>query len=134
VPPISSTLDPFAALAEPRRRDLLTALSKGEQPVNTLVIALGWPQPQVSKHLAILREVNLVAVRRRGRERVYSINGPTLKTIRDWTAMFDRFWTHHLDRVKLHAEAAARAAEAKAAHRTDNSHSKPKKPPHSQEH
>jgi DNA-binding transcriptional ArsR family regulator len=115
VPPTSSTLDPFSAIAEPRRREVLATLAHGELPVNDIVAALGWPQPQVSKHLAVLREVGIVAVRRRGRERLYSINGEGLKTIHDWTAMFGRFWTHHIDRVKLRAEALARAAEAESA-------------------
>lgn len=118
MPRAPATLDPFNAIAEPKRREVLAALAKAsrsgttEVPVNDLVNLLHWPQPQVSKHLAVLREVGIVAVRRRGRERLYSINGEGLKTIHDWAAMFDRFWTHHIDRVKQHAEAAARAAHA----------------------
>jgi len=112
VPPAISTLDPFAALAEPRRRELLFTLSKGEQAVEEIVATLGWPQPQVSKHLGVLREVGLVAFEPRGRRRVYRINGDAIKTIHDWTAMFDKFWTHNLDRIKRHAEAKARERAA----------------------
>lgn len=121
MPRSPTTLDPFNAIAEPKRRDVLAALAqastagRNEVPVNDLVNILHWPQPQVSKHLAVLREVGIVAVRRRGRERLYSINGDQLKTIHDWAAMFDRFWTHHIDRVKARAEAMARAAELSAA-------------------
>ncbi len=116
-----TTLDPFNAIAEPKRREVLDALAKAfaagnpEVAVNDLVNILQWPQPQVSKHLAVLREVGIVAVRHRGRERLYSINGEGLKTIHDWTAMFDKFWTHKLDRIKLRAEALARAAEGESA-------------------
>ncbi len=115
MPRAATTLDPFNAIAEPRRRDVLAALAKqpnGEAPVNDLVNLLQWPQPQVSKHLAVLREVGLVAVTRRGRQRVYTINADGLKTIHDWTAMYDKFRSHSLDRIKQHAEAKARAAEA----------------------
>lgn len=100
----STTLDPFNAIAEPRRREVLGVLARGEQPVNDLVLALGWPQPQVSKHLAVLREVGLVAVRRDGRKRMYSLNGQPLKAIHDWTSTFEKFWEHQLARIKAHAE------------------------------
>jgi DNA-binding transcriptional ArsR family regulator len=116
MPRAPTTLDPFNAVAEPKRREVLSALARlgvdrqNEVPVNDLVDLLRWPQPQVSKHLGVLREVGLVAVRRRGRERLYSINGAGLKTIHDWTAMFDKFWTHQLDRIKQHAEAAAKSS------------------------
>jgi DNA-binding transcriptional ArsR family regulator len=129
-----TTLDPFNAIAEPKRREVLIALAKAsnsgttEVPVNDLVDLLQWPQPQVSKHLAVLREVGIVAVHRRGRQRLYSINGSALKTIHDWAAMFDRFWTHHIDRVKQHAEAAARAAEAAAATKINSEPNPPHDP------
>src|SRR3954467_15923094 len=83
-------LDPFAALAEPKRREVLALLSRGEKPVNDLVEALGWPQPQVSKHLATLREAGIVAVRREGRHRIYSVNGQQLKPIHDWIKTCER--------------------------------------------
>lgn len=125
MPRAPTTLDPFNAVAEPRRRDVLVVLAKGEMPVNDVVLALGWPQPQVSKHLGVLREVGLVAVRRRGRERLYSINGAGLKTIHDWTAMFDKFWTQQLDRIKQHAEAAALAAASLNATQSPGHSTKP---------
>src|SRR5438067_296297 len=100
MPRAPTTLDPFSAIAEPKRRKVLGTLRRGERPVNEIVAALGWPQPQVSKHLAVLREVGLVAVRRRGRERVYSVNGQTLKPIHDWIKMYEKFWERHLDRIK----------------------------------
>ena len=53
----ATTADAFNAVAEPRRRQILDALAGGERPVNDLVYALGLAQPQVSKHLRVLREV-----------------------------------------------------------------------------
>jgi len=113
-----TTLDSFSAVAEPRRRELLDTLAAGggELPVNTLVETLGWPQPQVSKHLAVLRQVGLVAVRRQGRERMYSVNASQIRTIHEWTKGFERFWSHQLDRIKQRAEAKAKAISSRSPH------------------
>ena len=100
----ATTLDPFNAVAEPKRRIVLEALADGEMPVNGLVGRLGWPQPMVSKHLGVLSEVGLVAVRRDGRQRLYRVNGERLKTIHDWAKMFEKLWSHQLLRIKERAE------------------------------
>src|SRR5256885_15078134 len=115
------TLDSFNAIAEPRRRELLDVLAGGggELPVNALVESLGWSQPQVSKHLAVLRQVGLVSVRRKGRERMYRVNADQLRPIHDWTKCFERFWTHQLDRIKQRAEAKAKGAPV-TPHKTTN--------------
>ena len=101
----ATTLDPFAAIAEPKRRAVLGFLAKGEMPVNGLVEGLGWPQPQVSKHLKVLLQVGLVDVRRTGKQRLYRLNGESLKSVHDWISTFERFWEHQLQRVKERAEA-----------------------------
>ena len=104
----------FAAIAEPKRREIVELLARrGEQPVNDLVARLALSQPAVSKHLAVLRNVGLVAVKRRGRERLYSVNARELKAVHDWTKTFERFWDHQLDRLKERAEALARERAAK---------------------
>jgi DNA-binding transcriptional ArsR family regulator len=102
-----TTTDAFAAIAEPRRRDLLGALASGgsdDHDVTWLVENLGWPQPQVSKHLAVLREVGLVSVVRKGRRRVYTVNGKELQPVYDWVKKYEKFWEHQLLRVKERAE------------------------------
>ena len=104
----ATTLDPFNAIAEPRRRRVLETLAAtGERPVNDLVAALGWPQPTVSKHLGVLKQVGLVAVRHDGRRRLYRVNGQPIKEVHDWAKGFERLWTHQLDRIKERAERAA---------------------------
>ena len=103
-----TTLDTFNAVAEPRRRQLLNVLALGESPVNDLVESLGWPQPQVSKHLHVLLKVGLVTLRCHGRQRFYSINGPRLKPIYDWAATFERLWQHQLNCIKIRAEAGTK--------------------------
>jgi DNA-binding transcriptional ArsR family regulator len=89
----ATTADAFNAVAEPRRRAILDALADGERPVNDLVHALGMAQPQVSKHLRVLREVGAVEVREEGRQRLYRLNGHALKPIHDWVKNYERSWT-----------------------------------------
>ena len=87
---------------------MLEALSYGEMPVTDLVVRLGWPQPMVSKHLGVLKEVGLVTARRDGRQQFYRVNGEKLKTIHDWAKMFEKFWSHQLLRIKERAERKAK--------------------------
>lgn len=111
----ATTTDAFNAIAEERRRDILELLATGERPVNDIVQALGLAQPQVSKHLRVLREVELVNVRGSGRHRLYSVNGTRLKPVHEWTKLFERFWDSQLNRIKERAEREARGTRVPAA-------------------
>jgi DNA-binding transcriptional ArsR family regulator len=93
----ATTTDAFNAVAEPRRREILDALAGGELPVSDLVRHLGLAQPQVSKHLRVLREVGAVEVRELGRQRLYRLNGPALKPIHDWVKAYERSWSDRFD-------------------------------------
>ncbi|GAA4258052.1 ArsR/SmtB family transcription factor [Dactylosporangium darangshiense] len=93
----ATTSDAFNAVAEPRRREILDLLAGGERAVNDLVRVLGLTQPQVSKHLRVLREVDLVRVRDDGRERIYRLNAAPLKGIHDWLAGYERMWNARFD-------------------------------------
>jgi DNA-binding transcriptional ArsR family regulator len=93
----ATTADAFNAVAEPRRREILDLLARGEKPVNDLVGLLGMAQPQVSKHLRVLREVGLVEVRDQGRQRLYRLNGEPLKPIHDWVKSYERTWNDRFD-------------------------------------
>jgi DNA-binding transcriptional ArsR family regulator len=95
----ATTADAFNAVAEPRRRQILDVLAGGERPVNDLVESLGLAQPQVSKHLRVLREVGAVDVRNEGRQRVYRVNGPALKPIYDWLKDYERLWSERFDEL-----------------------------------
>ena len=97
----ATTTDAFNAVAEPRRRQILDALATGERPVNDLVRLLGVAQPQVSKHLRVLREVGAVEVREEGRQRLYRLNGRALKPIHDWVSGFERSWTERFDQLDV---------------------------------
>lgn len=101
----ATTTDVFNAIAEPRRRAILDALlDGGAHSVGEVVAQLRIPQPTVSKHLGVLRQVGIVSVRRRGRHRLYRLNAEALKPIHDWAEVFDRFWSHQVGRVKERAE------------------------------
>ncbi|MGB6743696.1 MAG: metalloregulator ArsR/SmtB family transcription factor [Terracidiphilus sp.] len=101
----ATTSDAFNAIAEPRRREILTYLALRERQVGEIVSAVGLDQPSVSKHLGVLREVGLVHVRRNGRHRLYRTNAEAIRPLHEWTRTFERYWQHTLDRVKQRAEA-----------------------------
>ena len=97
----ATTTDAFNAVAEPRRRQILDALAGGERPVNELVREIGLAQPQVSKHLRVLREVGAVDVREDGRRRLYRLNGSALKPIHDWVKEYERSWNERFDQLDV---------------------------------
>jgi DNA-binding transcriptional ArsR family regulator len=97
----ATTADAFNAVAEPRRREILDLLAGGERPVNDLVHQLGLGQPQVSKHLRVLREVGAVDVRDHGRQRLYRLNGHALKPIHDWVQSYERSWSERFDELDV---------------------------------
>ena len=112
----ATTTDVFNAIAEPRRRQIVEMLARrGALAVGTIVVALGLPQPAISKHLGVLRKVGVVAVIRQGKQRVYSLEAEKLKIVHDWVKAFEELWTHQLDRIKERAERRARE-------RTDRQH------------
>lgn len=107
----ATTFDVFNAVAEPKRRAILNVLAGGQLSVNTLVEKLDWTQPQVSKHLAVLKEVGLVNVKRDGRQQLYSVDATGLKPLFDWAKTFEVFWTDHLTAIKSAAEKKVRDRE-----------------------
>jgi DNA-binding transcriptional ArsR family regulator len=95
----ATTTDAFNAIAEPRRRQIVDVLAGGERSVNDLVRTLGFAQPQVSKHLRVLREVGVVAAREDGRRRLYRLNGHALKPIHDWVKSYEQSWTERFEQL-----------------------------------
>jgi DNA-binding transcriptional ArsR family regulator len=87
-----------------RRRQILLFLAHDERQVGEIVTAIGLDQPSVSKHLGVLRRVNLVRVRRNGRHRLYRTNAAAIQPLHQWTETFERYWQHQLTRVKERAE------------------------------
>jgi DNA-binding transcriptional ArsR family regulator len=94
-----TTHDPFNAVAEPKRREVLAVIGVEELSVNEIVERLGWNQPMVSKHLGVLKQVGLVSERRVGRQRMYRVNAEQLKPIYDWVTPYEQLWNDRLDRL-----------------------------------
>jgi DNA-binding transcriptional ArsR family regulator len=109
----AATADVFNAIAEPKRRRIVDELAGGEElAVGQLVERLRIPQPDVSKHLGVLRKVGVVDVTRHGSYRYYRLNAHALKPVHDWVKTYERFWNRQLDRIKQRAEKSAREREA----------------------
>jgi DNA-binding transcriptional ArsR family regulator len=93
-------------LGEPRRRQILDALRAGEQPVNVLVAQLGLSQPAVSKHLRVLRDAGLVAVRPDGQRRLYRLQAEPLIELDEWLEPYRQLWRTSLDKLQAHLTGA----------------------------
>jgi DNA-binding transcriptional ArsR family regulator len=100
----ATTSDAFNAVAEPRRREILSYLALQDRPVGDIVAALGLEQPSVSKHLRVLRDVGLVHVRRNGRQKLYRTNAQAIRPLHEWAGKFESFWQHQLNQIKERAE------------------------------
>lgn len=103
----ATTSDAFNAVAEVRRRAILSLLANQEKSVSEIVAAINLGQPSVSKHLRVLRDVGLVTARREGRRILYRTDAQAIRPLHEWTGTFERLWTHQLSRVKQRAEEMA---------------------------
>ena|SRR5277367_3195519 len=112
----ATTSDAFNAIAEPRRRAILSYLALRERTVGEIVITLRFEQPSVSKHLRVLRDVGLVHVRRAGRQKLYRTNAEAIRPLHEWTGTFERYWSQQLLRIKERAEAKAKGLTSLGEH------------------
>jgi DNA-binding transcriptional ArsR family regulator len=122
----STNSDAFNAVAEPRRREILIYLAATERPVDEIVSAIGLAQPSVSKHLKVLRDVDLVRMRCQGRQKFYRTNADAIRPLHEWAGTFERYWQHQLNRVKERAEEMA-SQDAQEFNPPNPKHSNPDK-------
>lgn len=108
---LSTTTDVFNAIAEPQRRAILELLAEGELSVNEIASSLDLNQPQASKHLRVLHEVELVNVRQEGRQRIYQLQSESLRPIHDWVRQFEQFWSKRLDRLDNYLQSLQTASQ-----------------------
>ena len=94
----------FRAIADPSRRRMLAILEKEELPLKRIEVSFRMSRPAVIKHLRVLKSCRLVQVRRQGRQTMHRLNPRPLAAVRDWVAVFDRFWDTHLLRLKGQVE------------------------------
>ncbi|MEU8817132.1 metalloregulator ArsR/SmtB family transcription factor [Actinoplanes sp. NPDC048796] len=99
-------MDAFAAIAEPTRRRIVEALRSRECTVSDLVTTLEMSQPAVSKHLRVLREAGVVAVRTRAQQRIYRLDPEPFRALDAWLAPYRRLWAHHLAALERHLDAS----------------------------
>lgn len=101
--------DVFAVIADPTRRAILQQLQAGEQPVMALAAHFDMTLSAISQHLRILREVDLVTMRKEGREHVYRLNAAPLQTVAEWVGRYEPFWSDRLAALETYLERAAAA-------------------------
>ena len=92
----------FDVLVEPARRRILDLLRERPRPVGELVGLLGLSQPGTSKHLRVLREAGLVAVRRDAQRRWYELRPEPLAEVDAWLEPYRRLWAGRLDALEQH--------------------------------
>jgi DNA-binding transcriptional ArsR family regulator len=102
---------PFEVLAEPNRRRILDLLRVEERPVGELVRELSVSQPAVSKHLRVLRDAGLVAVRPDAQRRVYRVRTEPLRAMDEWLEPYRQLWSQHLDDLERHLDAMSDDAD-----------------------
>jgi DNA-binding transcriptional ArsR family regulator len=85
-------IETFAALAEPNRYRIVELLRSGPRPVNYIGERLKLNQPQVSKHLRVLKEVGLVDVQPRAQQRVYELRAERLRQLSEWLERYREIW------------------------------------------
>jgi DNA-binding transcriptional ArsR family regulator len=107
-------VDVFSAVAQPTRRQMLVLLAKGERSAGEFVEAFPeLTQPAVSRHLRVLREAELVDVRPKAQQRIYTLRPERLRELDQWVSIYRPFWSDRLDSLESHLE--KRRAESKGA-------------------
>jgi DNA-binding transcriptional ArsR family regulator len=98
---VSTYQNGFSALADPTRRAIFEQLVRGPRAVGELAEQFPVSRPAVSQHLKVLKDAGLVADRRDGSRRVYSVDAGGIAAMR---AYFDTFWTEALAAFQTAAE------------------------------
>jgi DNA-binding transcriptional ArsR family regulator len=93
--------DPFEALGDPHRRDILRLLSEGDKPVTQIAAALPISRPAVSRHLRLLKSAGLVAEHAQGTRRIYHLEDEGLRAVQ---AYLEQVWGAAARRFRLYAE------------------------------
>lgn len=94
----------FRALADPTRRSIIELLADGPRPIGSIADQFDMTRPAVAKHLAILKEGDIIFVEKKGRERINRLNPAALKSAAAWINYFDRYWDDRLATLKTLVE------------------------------
>jgi DNA-binding transcriptional ArsR family regulator len=102
MPRAATTSNVFNAVGDASRRNILEVLARGEASVGELVECLGLAQPHVSRHLKVLREVDVVRCRSAGRQRLYRVHEPGMAPLHSWLTDLTAQVNEHYDRLDDH--------------------------------
>jgi len=103
----------FEAIADPTRRAILDALSRGELSAGALAARFPISRPAVSRHLRVLRGAGLIRQRQEARSRIYSLDAEPLRDVAGWIDHYRVFWAARLQGLKRYAESRHQAAGGK---------------------
>jgi DNA-binding transcriptional ArsR family regulator len=92
-------IETFAALAEPNRLRIVELLRDGPRPVGAIGAALRLNQPQVSKHLRVLKQARLVEVEPRAQQRLYGLRPSALRELDEWLERYRLLWAERMDQL-----------------------------------
>jgi len=92
--------DPFQAIADPNRRQILHLLSKNSLTINSLAENFEMSRPAVSKHIKILNEAGFITIEDIGRERYCILSQDGFDNLQQWINYYDSFWNNKLHKLK----------------------------------
>jgi len=93
--------DPFQAIADTSRREILHLLSKNNLSINSLAMNFDMSRPAVSRHIKILCSAGFIAIADKGRERVCTLKKEGFKELQAWLTFYDKFWNSKLDALEV---------------------------------
>jgi len=96
--------DVFEVVAEPSRRGILDLLTDRPHAVGEIADRTGLSQPNVSRHLRILREADLVVAQPRGQRRLYELRPEGMAELIGWIAPYQRLWHGSLNALERHLD------------------------------
>ena len=103
----SNAGDPFEALGDPNRREILRLLSDGDKPVKTIAAAMPISRPAVSRHLRLLKDAGLVAEEVEGTRRIYHLQEEGMHAVQTY---LEGIWGNAAVRFRLVAENTRRTS------------------------
>src|SRR5215469_6541882 len=93
-------MDAFGALAEPRRRQVVTLLAQRATLSASEISAEFDLTPQaISQHLRVLREANIIPMEKRAQQRLYALNPESMDQIPGWAGQMARLWIGRRNRL-----------------------------------
>jgi DNA-binding transcriptional ArsR family regulator len=98
--PANKVTDPFAAIGDPNRRQILQLLARESLTINALAENFDMSRPAVSKHVKILNSAGFISIEDIGRERHCKLNQKGFNDLRQWIAYYDQFWQMKLKKLE----------------------------------